>query len=123
MKNTDKLTHTAVRNAEPKEVSKLLKAMDDLNGTPAVKAALLISPLLFQRPGEIRQMHWADIDFEKNEWRYRVTKTDTLHIIPLSKQALKILEEIRPITQHSKYVFPSARGLICLSTITKHMVL
>lgn len=95
---------------EPKEVGKLLVAMDGFRGTPEVKAALLISPLLFQRPGEIRQMKWADIDFETSEWRYLVTKTQTPHIVPLSRQAIEILKELQPLTARSMYVFPSARG-------------
>ena len=94
---TPKCVHFA-SITEPKEVGKLLRAMDQFDGTPEVRAALLISPLLFQRPGEIRQMLWADIDFEKAEWRYTVTKTNMQHVAPLSKQAMQILEEIRPIT-------------------------
>ena len=43
------------------------------------------------------------------EWRYIVTKTDTQHIVPLSKQAVEIIREIRPLTGHGRYVFPSAR--------------
>jgi len=96
---------------EPKDVGQLLVAMDAFQGTPVVKAALQISPLVFQRPGEVRTMQWADIDFENAEWRYLVTKTKTPHIVPLSKQALKILQELQPITGgRGKYVFPSARG-------------
>lgn len=96
---------------EPKEVAKLLRAMDEFTGSIEVKSALLISPLLFQRPGEIRKMLWADLDFENAEWRYHVTKTDTLHIVPLSRQAIDILHTLRPVTGKSKFVFPSARGL------------
>jgi integrase len=95
---------------DPNKVGKLLVAMDGFRGTPEVKAALLISALLFQRPGEIRQMKWADIDFEAAEWRYLVTKTNTLHIVPLSRQAIEILRELQPITMRGVYVFPSARG-------------
>jgi integrase len=75
-----------------------------------VKAALQISPLLFQRPGEVRQMQWADINFETAEWRYLVTKTQTPHIVPLSRQAVAILKDIQPLTGRGMYVFPSARG-------------
>lgn len=92
------------------ELGNLLLAMDGYTGSPAVKAALLLSPLLFQRPGEIRQMLWVDIDFEKAEWRYLVTKTDTPHIVPLSRQSLEILRWLQPITGRGRYVFPSARG-------------
>ncbi|HQQ62097.1 MAG TPA: integrase arm-type DNA-binding domain-containing protein [Pseudomonadales bacterium] len=95
---------------DPKEVGKLLVTMDSYRGTPEVKAALLLSPLLFQRPGEIRTMKWADINFESAEWRYTVSKTNTPHIVPLSRQAIAILSELQPITGSGLYVFPSARG-------------
>jgi integrase len=96
---------------DPKQVGALLHAIDSYSGTPVVKAALQLSPLLFQRPGEIRQMQWEHIDFVNAEWRYLVTKTQTEHIVPLSRQALEILREIHPLTGgRGKFVFPSARG-------------
>jgi integrase len=95
---------------EPQDVAQLLLAIDGFIGTSVVKAALQISPLLFQRPGEVRQMQWSDINFEKAEWRYLVTKTQTPHIVPLSRQAVAILEDIHPLTGRGIYVFPSARG-------------
>lgn len=95
---------------DPKEVRKLLNAMDSYRGTPEVKAALLLSPLLFQRPGEIRTMKWVDLNFETAEWRYIVSKTNTPHIVPLCRQAIAILRELQPITGNGTYVFPSARG-------------
>jgi integrase len=95
---------------EPREVSKLLVAMDGFSGTLVVKAALQISPLLFQRPGEIRNMKWAEINFDTAEWRYTVPKTDTQHIVPLSRQAITILKSLKPFTERSEYVFPGARG-------------
>lgn len=95
---------------EPAEVGKLLVAIDEFQGTPIVKAALAISPLLFQRPGEIRNMKWSEINFETGEWRFRVTKTDIQHIVPLSRQAVEILKSVHPLTHKSEYVFPGARG-------------
>lgn len=95
---------------EPKDVGQLLLAIDGFRGTSIVKAALQISPLLFQRPGEVRQMQWADINFDTAEWRYLVTKTQTPHIVPLSRQAIAILKDMQPLTGRGMYVFPSARG-------------
>lgn len=107
---TPKTKHLAAI-IEPKEVGKLMRAIDSYHGTPIVEAALKISPLLFQRPGEIRTMKWDDIDFEKAEWRYIVSKTKTSHIVPLSQQALEILKGLEPITRkRSIFVFPSPRG-------------
>lgn len=55
-------------------------------------------------------MDWKDVDLDAKEWRYFVTKTEVLHIVPLSTQAVAILTDIKPLTGHSQYVFPSIRG-------------
>jgi integrase len=60
--------------------------------------AFRLSPLLFQRPGEIRTMLWSDIDLNAKEWRPFVTKTDFQHIVPLSKQAIEIIEAIKRLS-------------------------
>ena len=62
---------------EPLKAAELLRAIDALKGSFVVQAALRLTPLLFVRPGELRQAEWANIDLEKKEWRYRVTKTKT----------------------------------------------
>ena len=55
-------------------------------------------------------MEWKNIDLIAKEWRYYVTKTDVLHIVPLSTQTVAIREEIKPLTSGVRYVFPSSRG-------------
>ncbi|MDN3638743.1 integrase arm-type DNA-binding domain-containing protein [Simiduia curdlanivorans] len=96
----------------PAEVGDLMRAIADYRGTPVVKAALQLSPLLFCRPGELRQLEWADINWP--EARIEIPaermKLREPHIIPLSNQALAILEELEPLTGQFRYVFPSARG-------------
>lgn len=94
---------------EVKDVAKLLRSIDAYEGTITVQCALKLAPLLFQRIGELRQMKWADLDFEKNQWRYLVTKTKTKHIVPLSTQALEIIETMRPYSGRSAFVFPGQR--------------
>ena len=84
--------------------------MDGYEGTLIVKSALRLAPLVFVRPGELRQAEWTDIDLDKAEWRFTVSKTNTPHIVPLSRQAVEILEELEPLTGGGKYVFPSARS-------------
>lgn len=64
-----------------------------------------LSPLLFQRPDEIRQTERQDVDLVAREWRYLVT-----NIVPLSRQAVKIFEDIKPLIGSGRYVFPSSRG-------------
>lgn len=104
-----KVKHNAAAT-EPKEVAQLLRNIYHYQGTFVVQCALRLSPYLFRRPGEIRQMEWNDIDLTAKEWRYFVTKTEVHHIVPLSTQAVNILEEIKPLTGAGRYVFPSSRG-------------
>ena len=94
---------------EPKDAAPLLRMLDSYAGTFAVKCALRLAPLVFVRPGELRQAEWAAIDLDAAEWRYQASKTGQDHIVPLSRQAVAILREIHPLTGTGRYVFPSAR--------------
>ncbi len=96
---------------EPEQVADLLRAMASYEGTLTVRCALRLAPLVFVRPGELRHAEWADIDLALAKWRYTITKTNTLHIVPLSKQAVAILEELHPLTGRGRYVFPGARSV------------
>lgn len=92
-----------------KAVGELLRAIDGFKGTFTVLSALRLAPMLFCRPGELRQMKWAEIDLDKAEWRYTVSKTKTDHLVPLSKQAIAILKELYSFSGNRDYVFPGAR--------------
>ncbi len=94
---------------EPRQVAEVLRALDGYEGTLVVKCALRLAPLVFVRPGELRHAQWKDIDLDNAEWRFLVTKTETQHIVPLSRQAVDILKELQPLTGRGRYVFPSAR--------------
>lgn len=110
-------THRAAIT-DPKDVARLMVAIDSYKGTPQVCAALRLSALLFQRPGEIRAMQWCEIDWERKLWLIPAEKMKMRqdHIVPLSSQALEVLEGLEPLTGKGKYVFPSARGASrCLS--------
>ena len=95
---------------DPKRAGELLRMIDSYSGTLTVQCALKLAPLVFVRPGELRTAQWRDINLETAEWRYTVTKTQTEHIVPLSSQALEILNTIHPLTGRWEYVFPSARS-------------
>jgi integrase len=95
----------------PEKFAGLLRKIDGYNGSLVVSSALKLAPLVFVRPGELRHAKWGEIDFEKAEWRFLVTKTNMPHIVPLSLQALDILRVLHPHTGHKEYVFPSIRGL------------
>jgi integrase len=96
---------------EPKKIGELLRAIDGYEGTAIAKCALRLAPLVFVRPGELRQAEWEEIDLDNTEWRIPAEKMKMKdpHIVPLSKQAVAILNEIHPITGQGRYVFPSVR--------------
>ncbi len=94
---------------DPKQVGALLRAMEGYTGSQIVRYALRLAPLVFVRPGELRNAEWAHIDLEAAEWRYTVTKTNTPHIVPLSRQAVEILAELQALTGDGRYLFPGAR--------------
>ncbi|GAB1264276.1 tyrosine-type recombinase/integrase [Aurantivibrio infirmus] len=95
-----------------KDAGGLLVAIDNYEGTPTVQAALKLSPLFFCRPGELRHLEWAEVNWEEKQIEIagEKMKMGEPHIIPLCKQALVILKELELLTGRFKYVFPSARG-------------
>ena len=97
---------------EPSQVGELLSAIDGYQGGFVVQSALKLAPLFFVRPGELRHMEWAELDFENAQWNIPSSKMKMKepHIVPLSTQAVKILEEIKFLTGASRYVFPSGRS-------------
>lgn len=97
---------------EPKEVGRLMLAIDSYEGSPEVCCALRLAPHTFVRPGELRKAEWSEVDFDKSLWCIDAEKMKMRsdHIVPLSRQSLKILREIRLLTGNYRYVFPSARS-------------
>lgn len=95
---------------EPIQAAELLRTLDGYQGTLTVACALRLAPLVFVRPGELRNAEWADIDLDAAEWRYHVTKTDSDHIVPLATQAVAILRELYALTGTGRFVFPGARS-------------
>jgi integrase len=102
--------HAAI--TDPSKVGELLRAIDGYNGTLVGRCALRLLPLVFTRPGELRAMEWAEIDLSAALWVIPASKMKMResHIIPLSKQALSILNEIKPLTGGGRYVFQGERG-------------
>ena len=96
---------------EPTEFGALLRAIEDYSGDPAVMHALKLTPHVFQRPGELRQMEWAEVNFDKAVWTLPPAKMKMRqpHAVPLSRQALAILKTMHGLTGNGKYVFPSVR--------------
>src|SRR5450830_965929 len=106
---------------EPKLVADLLRSIEAYSGHPFARTALKLAPMVFQRPGELRSMEWAEVDLDSAEWRIpgRKMKMKNDHIVPLAAQAVALLREIQSITGHGQYVFPSVRaGGRCMSENT-----
>jgi integrase len=101
---------------EPKRVGQLMRLIDDYNGFPTTRAALQLAPLLFQRPGNLRAMEWAELDLDAAVWTIPAAKmkrsisdktNGAAHVVPLARQAVAILRDIAPLTGQGRYVFPS----------------
>lgn len=101
---------------EPKQAGELLRAIDGYQGHPTTREALALSALLFQRPGNIRQMEWTWVDFDaamltipaasmKRTKQGKVTGKP--HLVPLAPQALACLRRMEVLSGHGRYVFPS----------------
>jgi integrase len=93
---------------EPIKVGELLRAIACYKGSFVVQSALKFAPLTFVRPGELRHAEWSEIDFEKAEWNIPAhkMKMKQAHLVPLSKQAIEILTELKKLTGEGLYVFP-----------------
>ena len=94
---------------DKKELPKFLKSLDTSSKiTDVVRYALQLDILTFTRPGEIRLLEWVDINFEKKEWRIpeEKTKMKREHVVPLSNQAITVLEKVKKISEDFPYVFP-----------------
>ena len=112
------VTHMAAV-LEPVKAGELMRAIDGYIGQPITRAALQLSALLFQRPGNIRAMEWAWIDFDNAMLTIPAQAMKRTihgkangrpHFVPLAPQAVAILQELRPLTGHGQYVFPGLRS-------------
>lgn len=107
MLRTRKPTHQKAI-LEIRKLGAMLGAMDDYIGTATVRGALRLAPILFCRPGELRQMRWADL--EGAVWHFQPSKNGNPILTELPRQALEILDEMRSLNGRDAFVFPSARG-------------
>lgn len=103
-----RVTHRAAITDERK-LGGLLRAIDEFEGWPTVKAALLFTALTCARPGEVRGARRSEIDFAKALWRIPAerTKMRRPHDVPLSRQAMEVLRDIWTFSECGELVFPS----------------
>ena len=104
---------------DPVRMGELLRAMRTYKGGPIVRAALQLVPLLYQRPGNLREMEWAELDLDAALWvipsmKMKRTKQEKeqgdAHIVPMPVQAVALLRSLYPLTGHGRYVFPGERS-------------
>ena len=102
--------HGAILEAD--KFGELLRAIEGYGGHYSTRLALQLAPHVFVRPGELRQAMWEEFDLEAAVWSIPPAKTKMRrpHHVPLSRQAVAIIEQARALTSRQKgYVFPSIR--------------
>jgi integrase len=104
------------------EISELLKALLLSRAHPAHRLAIHLLLITLVRKSELIGARWNEVDFAKAEWVIPGgrMKRGRAHIVYLSKQALTLFEELKPLSCGSEYVFPSRDSLdkpICRSTL------
>jgi integrase len=89
------------------EFPPFLERMDRYHGNPVIKTALQLMTLTFVRTAELRMMEWDEIDFDNKLWRIPAEKMKMAlpHIVPLSRQAIELLESLLQHTGRKQYVF------------------
>jgi len=97
---------------DERKFGQLLQAIDEYDGWPTLKAALQFLALTCVRPGEVRGATRDEIDLKKALWHIPAErmKMRAPHDVPLSRQALQVLEEVWPLSEYGGLVFPSIRS-------------
>ena len=98
--------HAAI--TDPVAFGGLLRAIEGYSGQPITLLALRFTPHVYQRPGEVRQAEWSEIDFNKAVWTIPAArmKMRQPHRVPLSQQAVAILREVEALSGGGRFVFP-----------------
>jgi len=103
---------------EPQRFGELLRAMYAYKGGPIVRTALLLAPMLYQRPGNLRMMEWTELDLDAATWTIPSAKMKRTveekangepHVVPMPTQAVELLRDLQKLTGRSLYVFPGQR--------------
>jgi integrase len=105
---TPKVKHRATI-VDPKGIGALMRAIDGFEGRSTTKIALRLAPLLFVRPGELRHAEWREIDLEESIWIIPAEKTKMRrpHRVPLARQAIALVKELKKLTGDGRWLFPS----------------
>lgn len=99
---------------EPKAIGALLRAIDEFEGQPTTQAALRLAAHVFARPGELRHAEWTEFDLDAALWSIPAEKMKMRrpHRVPLSRQSLAIVRDLKQITGSGRWLFPSVRTVL-----------
>ncbi|MFM0079010.1 integrase arm-type DNA-binding domain-containing protein [Paraburkholderia sediminicola] len=109
---------------DPEALGQLIRSIRSYKGTPIVRTALQFTPLVFQRPGQVRAARWEQFDLNQALWicpaammkgKLERKESGPPHLVPLSRQAVAILRELHPLTGSTGYVFPSRKAGLPMS--------
>lgn len=110
--------------AQPEALGQLIRAIRSYKGTPIVRAALQFTPLVFQRPGQVRAAEWDQFDLERGLWiclaammkgRLERKQNGPPHLVPLPREAVAILKDLYPLTGPKGFVFSSRKAGVPIS--------
>jgi len=103
---------TNYARVDAKELPALLRAIEAYQGTPVTRLAMKLLALTFVRTSELICARWDEFDLQAGQWRIPAerTKMRAEHIVPLSLQAIQILQILHGATGHSKLLFPGERN-------------
>ena len=121
--------HAAI--TEPKKLVAFIERVNGYEGSVQVRSALQLALMTFLRSSELRWAKWEEIDLEGKSWwvpasRMKQTKREKLngmpHLVPLSDQAIKVLQQLKAVSNSTAYVFPGQgwkQPVISENTINK----
>lgn len=109
----------------PKEFGRLLVAIDEYEGDIITRFALKLAPLFFLRSTELRTLKWSQVNWDEKIIEMKATdkKEKRDHIVPLCRQALQLLSELRALTGNSDYILASSITGRALSNMTLNVAL
>lgn len=100
-------SHAALTNRDA--VAGLMRAVFEYEGWPTLVGALKVQALCFARPGETRQMQWSELNLDKAVWTIPAEKAKMRrpHDVPLSRQAIAVIESMKVFSGSQRFVFAS----------------
>lgn len=125
LKVPEKRNHAAI--TDPAGIAGLIRSIRGYEGSKVVRTALQLAPMVMLRPAELRMAEWSEFDLDGSSridtygvpiWRIpvermKLSKEDKQqnehHLVPLSKQAVALLKDLKALNLQGKYVFPSPR--------------